>query len=60
MEKLDENIFKALTKNFIINGILTNFGENMPKTFSSKPKISHLITNLKTLVIVFKFEPSYL
>jgi hypothetical protein len=27
---------------------------------SSKPKDSHFITNLKTLVVVFKFKPSFL
>jgi hypothetical protein len=36
MEKLDENIFKALTNFLIINGILASFGESMPKTFSLK------------------------
>jgi hypothetical protein len=36
MEKLDGNIPKALTKIFVINGILASFGESMPKTFSLK------------------------
>jgi hypothetical protein len=36
MDKLDENIFKALTNFLIISGISISFGKSMPKTFSLK------------------------
>ncbi len=34
--------------------------KHVPWKFPSKPKTSHLTTTLKTLTIVFKFEPSFL
>ncbi len=63
LAKLYKNIYEVPLKFFISRNILASLGEKMPKTCPLKgflkAQSSTFTIYLKTLVIVFKFEPSF-